>query len=338
MPQLEFAVSDKYGLIALANIRLEETVPSEIELAPNLWITRSLPIALDSHWREWVGSIEAERLEKAALFLVAKGASRTPELLDNENKAYQNQAYYLYWGLLLTGFFQLYDYAPLQLTGAKQASGLDIRSISRMDKPEFIPGTPITTLDLRRLRNSAFVADAISQLIGRKKHPRLWKVIHGFSAGITSHLAEDRLHQFVRCIEGLIYPDIGKTERQFKSRSEVFVGPRDHELMGKLYELRSAVEHLHDPLTYIDGSASQEKVIALFRKSFEAEAIARYCLARFLRSPGLWPYFEDDSTLEEFWQLEKSEREKLWGAPLDISRISKEFRADFIRSEHIGLP
>ena len=44
-----------------------------------------------------------------------------------------------------------------------------------------------------------------------------------------------------RCIDGLILPDTGKTKQQFKSRTELFIGPRHHELMGDIYDLRSAV-------------------------------------------------------------------------------------------------
>ena len=36
----------------------------------------------------------------------------------------------------------------------------------------------------------------------------------------------DRLHQYCRCIDGLILPDAGETKRQFKSRTELFIGPR----------------------------------------------------------------------------------------------------------------
>ena len=46
--------------------------------------------------------------------------------------------------------------------------------------------------------------------------------------------------------DGLILPDTGKTKQQFKSRTELFIGPSHHELMGDIYDVRSAVEHLHE--------------------------------------------------------------------------------------------
>jgi hypothetical protein len=42
------------------------------------------------------------------------------------------------------------------------------------------------------------------------------------------------LHQYCRCIEGLILPDPGNTKKQFRSRTELFIGPKHHVLMGEL--------------------------------------------------------------------------------------------------------
>ena len=54
-----------------------------------------------------------------------------------------------------------------------------------------------------------------------------------------------RIHSDCRCIDGLILPDQGKTRQQFKSRTELFIGAEHHGLMSELYDIRSAVEHLH---------------------------------------------------------------------------------------------
>ena len=62
----------------------------------------------------------------------------------------------------------------------------------------------------------------------------------------------DRLHQYCRRIDGLILPNAGETKRQFKSRTELFIGPRHHDLMGDIYDIRSAVEHLHEN-RYLEG-------------------------------------------------------------------------------------
>jgi len=295
-------------------------------------------MALDSFWHEQLGRLQASLVEKASLYLIAKGPSQKPDLLDDDNRKYQNRAHDLYWDLMLTGFLWVPWGSPLQLSGAKLPSGFDVRSVGEMDSPQRTPGTPIAAIDQQRLSSAASLADTFPSLTGEKKHKRFWNITHSFSGGITSRLVEDRLHQFVRCIEGFIYPDIGKTERQFKSRTELFIGPCHHDLMGKLYELRSEVEHLHDPLFKLDAPTPRERIIALFCKAYEAEAIAQYCIERFLNCEDLWPHFQDDLALQQFWQLSLSDRETLWGDKLNIERVSKAFEGSLIRDEDIGLP
>lgn len=194
-----------------------------------------------------------------------------------------------------------------------------------MDKSPVTPGTPNPPINQHRLAKAVELADAASALTSKRKHKRFWKILQGFYKGLISNEAEDRLHQFVRCIEGFIYPKTGKTGTHFKSRTELFIGTRHHPLMEQLYELRSAVEHLRDPLLDIPGASPGDKLVALFRKSYEAESLARYCIERFVSRHNLWPYFEDDTALQQFWSPSFSDREKLWGARLDIDQVSKAF-------------
>jgi hypothetical protein len=44
----------------------------------------------------------------------------------------------------------------------------------------------------------------------------------------------DRIHQFSRCLEGLLATAPGQSKKQFKSRTELFVGPKHHETMGTI--------------------------------------------------------------------------------------------------------
>jgi hypothetical protein len=333
MSNLIFEDGEKYAIIALSNVKVDESLPQEVQLSSEFWVTRSLPVNLDSHWRQWIGSIQADKLEKARLLLISKGPSKAPEVLDDENQKYQCGTNDLYWGLLVTDFLKVYG---TLLTGAKLPSGLNVRSIGTMDTPEVIPGTRVAPIDLQRLEKAAAFAKSARLLSERKEHARFWKIIHGFYAGIMSHSAEDRLHQFTRCVEGFIYPDIGQTKRQFKSRTELFIGPQHHDLTGTLYDARSAVEHLHDPLKDISGSTKREKVVALFQKAFEAEVLARYCIARLLGNDALWSYFEDDSALENFWTLRQRDRQKLWGEKLQMKQVLSSFDTSLIRDENLG--
>ena len=105
----------------------------------------------------------------------------------------------------------------------------------------------------------------------------------------------DRLHQYCRCIDGLIVPDVGKTKRQFKSRTELFIGPRHQDMMGETYDVRSDVEHLHENkhLEIFERNARLE----LVKKLEMMEYIARSALVRILLDRNLWPHFANTPAL-----------------------------------------
>jgi hypothetical protein len=90
----------------------------------------------------------------------------------------------------------------------------------------------------------------------------------------------DRLHQYCRCVDGLILSQPGSGLKQFKSRTELFIGPRDHELMGQLYAIRSDIEHLNEH-KYLEVS-DRAKRLELVQKEVIAEQIARNALAHII--------------------------------------------------------
>ena len=58
---------------------------------------------------------------------------------------------------------------------------------------------------------------------------------------------QDRLHQFVRSLEALILPDIGRTEKQFVHRCQTFAraGDDTRDLLVEAFAMRSDTEHLN---------------------------------------------------------------------------------------------
>ena len=331
---------EKYGLVALPTNFVHSAVPPAMKLADGLWATRALPAELADHWRKWIGSLLADRIEKAELFLVATGPSKAPEILDGENVELQHRVGHLYWGLLVaTSIRTTAD--PVQMTGAFGADGIDVRQMRELDSPRWVPGAPECWITCALLQEAADLERMIAHFDPLPKKPlmnRFDRVLQAFSTGVNHHAVEERLHQFVRCVEGFILPDIGSTESQFKSRTELFLGPRHHSLIEQLYRIRSAVEHLHDPLNPITAASAKTQIRILFQRAYEAEALARYCVKRLLLSPDLRPHFADDKTLAAFWALPKEERARLWGFPLDMNLTSSGFNPAQIGDGILGLP
>jgi hypothetical protein len=144
----------------------------------------------------------------------------------------------------------------------------------------------------------------------------------------------DRIHQYWRCIDGLILPDPGRTKQQFKSRTEIFIGPGHHNLMGELYDVRSAVEHLHENryLEYFDRATRLD----LAKKEAIVERIASTTLARVIGDDTLWPHFANTPALEKFWSLTPPDREKIWGNPIDPMAAVADFDPQFIHDGLLG--
>jgi hypothetical protein len=145
----------------------------------------------------------------------------------------------------------------------------------------------------------------------------------------------DRLHQYCRCIDGLILSEPGSGLKQFKGRTELFIGPRHHDLMGKLYAIRSDVEHLHEH-KYLERFDRTDR-LDLVQKEAIAEHIARNALAHILRNPGLWPHFGNTAALAPFWKLNPTDRQKLWAAPpIDPVDALADFDPKYISDGDLG--
>jgi hypothetical protein len=76
------------------------------------------------------------------------------------------------------------------------------------------------------------------------------RVIRGLDAllGGLKQTGQDRLHQFVRSLEALIFPDVGDTKRQFTHRCQTFARAAEdtRSLLQEAFDMRSDIEHLHE--------------------------------------------------------------------------------------------
>ena len=163
---------------------------------------------------------------------------------------------------------------------------------------------------------------------------RLNRTLHIYIATRATRDVLDRIHQYCRCIDGLILPAIGKTKQQFKSRTELFIGSGHHDLMGALYDIRSHVEHLHEN-RYLE-SFDREVRLDLAKKDAIVEYIARKALARIISQEALWPNFGNTPALEKFWTLSPQERRAIWGDPIDPMSPVAGFNPKYLGDGYLG--
>lgn len=152
---------------------------------------------------------------------------------------------------------------------------------------------------------------------------RFNRVLHLYTQTRTERDLLERIHQYARCIDGFILCDPGKSAKQFKSRSELFIGPKHHDLMGEIYEVRSAVEHLHED-RYLDP-ITRDTQVDLTKKEAIIEYTARTTLSRIVLDETLWPHFTSKASLTDFWDQVDANRKLIWGSPVDPMAALEEF-------------
>jgi hypothetical protein len=265
---------EKYALVGLS-VKLEGQI-STGNVAPHLWVLADTKFDIPPHWREWLGSIRAEEVEDCNLLLISKLVSLRPGVLDDENQKLQQHVSNFYVGLLLASTFAP-SHRPVMLSGSRRDAEIGLRQQHDFDSPIpciFRPYPAVLDSDLQSAARLAGQIEALdtAPLVGG--HWRLFRTLSIYRDARTVSNILDQLHQYARCIDGLILPDAGKTKQQFKSRTELFIGPRHHEMMGEIYDVRSAAEHLHEN-RYLEGF-DRDTRLDLLKKAAVVEHIARH--------------------------------------------------------------
>jgi hypothetical protein len=225
------------------------------------------------------------------------------------------------------------------LAGYRQSGEINVRT-----QDDYDPAIPSTVrhypaLTLAELQLAAKIASQIAAIETAPLnggHWRLFRVFHLYLEARAIRDNMDRLHQYCRCIDGLIVSKQGEAKKQFKSRTELFIGPCLHDMMGKTYDVRSDVEHLHENkhLEVFDRTARLE----LVKKLEMMEYIARSALVRIVLEPKLWPHFANTPALQAFWALDDQQRRALWGAAINPTDALAEFDPRYISDAQLGGP
>ncbi|MCC6949507.1 MAG: hypothetical protein IT539_17250 [Bradyrhizobiaceae bacterium] len=328
------AEGEKYAFVGL-DVKVENNLPNGL-IAPSLWVVSEPHFQVPSHWREWLGTIRTEEVEAANLFLLSKIKSERPDVLDSENQLLQRLVSLFYAGLLLASTFAP-AHRPVVLTGSRHKGEIDFRQQGDFEIPVPCAFRPYPALTAKDLATGARIAGKI-KMFGDAPIPngtwRFFRVLHLYQETRTTPDILERLHQYSRCIDGLILPSRGETKRHFKSRSEVFIGPRHHDLMAEIYDVRSAVEHLHEN-RYLENF-DREVRLDLLKKEAIVEHIARTSLSRIIENPELWRHFANTTSLGAFWSLPEVERRRLWGDPIDPMTAIDEFDPKYIHDGLLG--
>jgi hypothetical protein len=238
---------EKYALLGL-NIKSDQVGFADEQISPELTVLTRAAFKMPANWREWLGTIRVEEVEDCDVFILSKLNSKRPSVLDGENQTLQGRVWNFYRGLLLTSTFAT-AHRPVILTGAREEKEIGVRQTQDLESPAPCIFRPYPEVSQAELRQAARIAGQLGKLGGIAKgdsHWRLFRVLHLYVATRPEQDLLHRLHQYARCVDGLILSRPGKGASDFKSRTELLIGPGHHGVMGEIYEDRSSVEHLHE--------------------------------------------------------------------------------------------
>lgn len=329
------AEGQKFALMGLC-IKLEKPIGFQ-ELARNVWVFDNVGFKMPQQWLQWLGSLRVQEIEQSTFFLMSKLDSKRPNVFDEEDQKLGDRVLRAYTGLMLSSRFGD-AYKPTMISGACLNGEISVRQHQNFDpsiRSNFRFYIPVTDEELKQAGDLGANIDAIHKASISGGHWRLFRILSLYTWARTLHEQVDRVHQFCRCIEGLLVPKPGNSKKYFKSRTELFIGASHHEFMGAAYDMRGAVEHLHED-KYLHPP-DRPKRLDILEKEAVTEYIARMVLRRIVSNPILWEHFANTTALEAFWRLNEAERRKLWGDSFDPMDSLKEYDPKSIQNSQLGM-
>lgn len=310
--------NSKFALLAIKNVYT--AIPdSHFQLSDSTWILPRVPVPDLRVWREWIGSIRTEQLDRANLVLLVEEESNSPKILDGVHKRLRTELSQLFYLLHLRRGMEC-EGADL-LVGSSEQGRPGIRQMSPIDKFHLSKGyrrLPITQEWLEeavRLRSGVMAMEA-----DESQFRRVIRGLNTLFKGLQG-TGQDRLHQFVRSLEALILPKAGETKKQFAHRCQTFAKPSDDTrlLLQEAFDMRSDTEHLNDWNRAVKGYPPAEQENICWHRTRQLEWLACNAYTRVLLSNSVREHFKTEAAMATFWKLSDDQRRGIWGNPIDLS-------------------
>ena len=241
---LRFPVDSKFALISLTVRDAPPEILFPLDLDGTLWALSESPFEMDATWRGWLG-LRVDSFARANLYLVVVRHSDKPEILDEESKAIERRARFIYLGLAIQGL--QFARTGLIVQGSRTEShGFQVRHIGDTSRMHHLHGARSATVDDAILVRAGQISGTLEKLSSATPRPRLWKGVHSFVSALESQDGADRLHGFVRSLDAMVKSPAGAGKKSFLDRCRSFASGNDTDrVLEQLYDLRSAAEHLN---------------------------------------------------------------------------------------------
>jgi len=176
--------------------------PGVYDLGEGFFASHAPPAALDSTWKEWLGTIMADEVAAVTLWLWAEQPADRPEVLDDQDERIRLRCRALWNSLLLHRVPAVERCFRIRGT-VHAAPGVAVRSAGRVDRPNRSTGA-IPRVDVPLLEQAAQTAGYLADLVetgrwgGRLARGfhwlhRAWHAPHVEEAHLATTLALDAL-------------------------------------------------------------------------------------------------------------------------------------------------
>jgi hypothetical protein len=311
---------EKFAALALSRA-WTQGLAGQTHLGSGLWVLTQPPVDVGGAWREWIGSIRADEIADANLWFLAKRPSKTPGVVDQENNDLKDdEVWRLFLACLLIG--PLWYEGGYLMTGGNAEGNSVVRQFSDAELYLRSEGGPDFAITDKVIQGAARVKVGLDAVFASAGHMRIRGGLIVFWKGLRERFADTRVHQFVRSVEGVVKPDIGKSRGQFVHRCQTFTGlnPDASSILQECYDLRSQAEHLHYWQGALLAHPPKDREAVLLRHVRQMEALARHVYFRILTSPAHQALLSDVS-IDAFWHMDEKARHAQWRQVLDIRTI-----------------
>ena len=316
----DLPVGHKFSCLSLEGVSFDtsELRGHPIDLGDGLWIVFGPPFELSKSWRDWLGSLEVDRLQHCSLSLLAIAPSHSPGVLDTENQKLTERAFSLFYALFMVEVFAYRG--GIGLSGANVEGHVEVRQTTRLVDQPALGFFRFVDLRLVHFRRASHIAAGIRAMHSPGvETTRLQRGFHAWMRAIRELYADERLHQFVRAIEAVVKPSEGKGRKHFASRGQLFVGEsaQNETMLTEIFNMRGAAEHLNSVVDALETYPPKNRPVIRKQRLCQAQLLASFVYERILGDPALRATFTLDDKIAAFWGLRRPDQRSVWGAPFD---------------------
>ena len=294
-----------------------------MELPSGLKVMTTAPFEITGHWEEWLGSILLHHLRRCDLAFVVQASAREPEVINEENSRLEREVTAFLYGLLLIGLPHIEG--GLILAGANVSDEIQVRTVGQIQPVYRSAQTLPAHVSSGELQAADSLRGALLDFYVEQGSSRLKRGFDSWLRGIHEERGSERLHMFVRALDGVIATERGQGKAQFKSRASTLANatPGSDELLGELYDLRSCAEHLRELDCGLEHVQEGNRDRHANLRAHQSELLSSFAYERILLNEELRGWFHNPQRMSEFWNKSPAERDAIWGNSINLEQSAE---------------